>query len=339
MMRLKTFFRHSNIPSARMFWPFCAVFFALCFPVVAQQPGKVPRIGVLMSGSPEARRAVLDAFRQGLRDFGYTEGKNIMIEYRFTEGRDDRLSELAAELVQLKVDIIMTSGIPPALAAKRATTTIPIVVAEASDLVSAGLVASLARPGGNITGTNSLTAELSGKRLELLKEVLPRLSRVGVAWNELNPGALGTWEETQAAASALQLQLLSLPIRDPNNFEAVFSTAVKGGAEALVVIQDTLTNVHRTRIAQLAARSRLPAVYGSTPFVEAGGLISYGSSITGNYRRAAYFVDKILKGAKPADLPVEQPTKFELVINLKAAKQIGVTISPNVLARADKVIR
>jgi putative tryptophan/tyrosine transport system substrate-binding protein len=305
----------------------------------AQQPGKTPRIGVLMSGSPEARRAVLDAFRQGLRDFGYTEGKNIMIEYRFTEGRDDRLSELAAELVQLKVDIIMTSGIPPALAAKRATTTSPIVVAAASDLVSAGLVASLARPGGNITGTNSLTAELSGKRLELLKEVLPRLSRVGVVWNELNPGALGTWEETQAAAKELQLQLLSLPIRDPNNLEVAFTTAIKGGAEALVVIQDTFTNVHRTRIAQLAVRSRLPAVYGSTPFVEAGGLISYGSSITGNYRRAAYFVDKILKGAKPEDLPVERPTKFELVINLKTAKQIGLTIPPNVLARADRVIR
>jgi putative ABC transport system substrate-binding protein len=305
----------------------------------AQQPVKTPRIGVLMSGSSEARRAVLDSFRQGLRDFGYTEGHNIVIEYRFDEGRDERLSDLAAELVQLKVDLIVTSGIPPALAAKRATTTIPIVVAAASDLVSTGLVASLARPGGNITGTNSLTAELSGKRLELLKELVPRLSRVGTLWNQLNPGAVGTWEETQAAAKELQLHLLSLPVRDPNNFEAAFSTAVKGGAEALVVIQDTLTNVHRTRIAQLAARSRLPAVYGSTPFVEAGGLISYGSSITGNYRRAAYFVDKILKGAKPADLPVERPTKFELVINLKTAKQIGLTISPHVLARADRVIR
>jgi putative tryptophan/tyrosine transport system substrate-binding protein len=305
----------------------------------AQQPVKTPRIGVLMSGSPETRRAVLDAFRQGLRDFGYTDGRNIVIEYRFTEGKDERLADLASELIQLKVDVIVTSGIPPALAAKRATTTIPIVVAAASDLVSAGLVASLSRPGGNITGTNSLTAELSGKRLELLKEVLPRLSRVGALWNQLNPGAIGSIGETQDAARALQLQLLSLPVRDPNDLEVVITTAVKGGAEALVVIQDTLTNVHRTRIVQLAARSRLPAVYGSAPFAEAGGLISYGSSITGNYRRAAYFVDKILKGAKPEDLPVERPTKFELLINLKTAKQIGLTIPPNVLARADRVIR
>jgi putative ABC transport system substrate-binding protein len=292
-----------------------------------------------MSGSPEARRAVLDAFRQGLRDFGYTEGRNIAIEYRFSEESDERLSDLAAELVQLKVDVIMTSGIPPALAAKRATTTIPIVVAAASDLVAAGLVASLARPGGNITGTNSLTAELSGKRLELLKEILPRLSRVGALWNQLNPGAIGSLGETQDAARVLRLQIISLPVRDPNDLEVAFTTAVKGGADALVVIQDTLTNVHRTWIAQLAARSRLPAVYGLTPFVEAGGLISYGSSITGNYRRAAYFVDKILKGAKPADLPVERPTKFELVINLKTAKQIGLTMPPNVLARADNVIK
>jgi putative tryptophan/tyrosine transport system substrate-binding protein len=316
-----------------------ALLLALGFPAEAQQLGKTPRIGILMFGSPEARRAVLDAFRQGLRDFGYIEGQNIVIDYRFTEERDERLSDLAVELVQLKVDVIVTSGIPPAAAAKRATTTIPIVVAAASDLVSAGLVASLARPGGNITGTNSLTADLSGKRLELLKEILPRLSRVGALWNQLNPGAIGTWEETQAAARALRLQLLSLPVRDPNDLEVAFTAAVKGGAEPLVVIQDTLTNVHRTRIAELAARSRLPAVYGSTPFVEAGGLISYGSSITGNYRRAAYFVDKILKGAKPADLPVEQPTKFELVINLKTAKQIGLNIPSHVLLRADKVIK
>jgi ABC-type uncharacterized transport system substrate-binding protein len=309
------------------------------FLVEAQQAKKVPRIGVLMSGSPEPRRAVLDAFRQGLRDVGYTEGQNIVIEYRFTEERDERLSNLAAELVQLKVDVIVTSGIPPALAAKQATTTIPIVVAAASDLVSAGLVASLARPGGNLTGIDSLTAELSGKRLELLKEVLPRLSRVGVIWNQLNPGAIGSWEETQAAALALRLQFLPLPVRGSNDLEGAFTTAVKGGAEALVVIQDTLTNVHRTRIAQLAARSRLPAVYGSTPFVEVGGLMSYGSSITGNFRRAAYYVDKILKGTKPADLPVERPMKFEFFINLKTAKQIGLTIPPNVLARADKVIK
>jgi putative tryptophan/tyrosine transport system substrate-binding protein len=247
-----------------------ALLFALCTSADAQQAKKVPRIGVLMSGSPEPRRAVLDAFLQGLRDVGYTEGQNIVIEYRFTEERDERLSNLAAELVQLKVDVIVTSGIPPAFAAKQATTTIPIVVAAASDLVSAGLVASLARPGGNLTGIDSLTAELSGKRLELLKEVLPRLSRVGVIWNQRNPGAIGSWEETHAAALALRLPLLSLPVRGPDDLEAAFTTAVKGGAEALVVIQDTLTNVHRIRIAQLAARSRLPAVYGSTPFVEVG---------------------------------------------------------------------
>jgi ABC-type uncharacterized transport system substrate-binding protein len=320
-------------------WLLATGFLATASLAGAQQAKKVPRIGVLMSGSPEPRRAVLDSFRQGLRDFGYTEGQNIVIEYRFSEERDELLSDLAVELVQLKVDVIVTSGIPPALAAKQATTTIPIVVAAASDLVSAGLVASLARPGGNLTGINSLTAELSGKRLELLKEVLPRLSRVGVIWNQLNPGAIGSWEETQAAALALRLRLLSLPVRGPDDLEAAFTTAVKGGAEALVVIQDTLTNVHRTRIAQLAARSRLPAVYGSTPFVEVGGLMSYGSSITGNYRRAAYYVDKILKGTKPADLPVERPMKFEFFINLKTAKQIGVTIPPNVLARADRVIK
>jgi putative ABC transport system substrate-binding protein len=291
-----------------------------------------------MSGPLEPRRAVLEALRQGLRDLGYTEGQNVVIEYRFSEGRDERLRDLAAELVRLKMDVIVTAGIPPALAVKRATTAIPIVVAGASDLVGAGLVASLARPGGNLTGTSSLTAELSGKRLELLKEVLPRLSRVGALWNQLNPGAVGTWEETQAAARVLRLQLLPLPVRSPDNLEGAFTTAVKGGAEALVVIQDTLTIAHRMRIAQLAARSRLPAVYGSNEFVEAGGLMGYGANQPDLFRRAATFVDKILKAAKPADLPVEQPTKFELVVNLKTAKALGVTIPRSILVRADHVI-
>ncbi len=306
----------------------------------AQPPGKSPRIGVLMSGSLEPHRAVLEAFRQGLRKLGYTEGQNILIEYRFSEGREERLPDLAAELVQLKVDVIVTAGIPAALAAKRVTATIPIVVAGASNLVGAGLVASLARPGGNLTGTDSLTADLSGKRLELLKEVLPKLARVGALWNQFNPGAIGTWEETQAAARALRLQLLSLPVRGPDELEGAFTTAVKGGAEALVVIQDTLTIAHRIRIAQLAARSRLPAVYGGSQFVETrGGLMSYGASQAELFRRAAIFVDKILKGAKPADLPVEQPTKFELVINLKTAKALGLTIPASVLFKADQVIQ
>ncbi len=206
-------------------------------------------------------------------------------------------------------------------------------------MVGAGLVASLARPGGNLTGTDSLTADLSGKRLELLKDVLPKLARVGALWNPFNPGAIGTWEETQAAARALRLPLLSLPVRGPDELDGAFTTAVKGGADALVVIQDTLTIAHRMRIAQLAARSRLPAVYGGSQFVEAGGLMSYGTSQAELFRRAAIFVDKILKGVKPADLPVEQPTKFELVINLKTAKALGLTIPASVLFKADQVIQ
>ena len=317
----------------------CAMLFALCVSVRAQQPTKVPRIGYLSPNSPSTNPARIEAFRKGLRDLGYIEGKNILIEYRNAEGKLDRLLELAAELVRLKVDIIVTSSPAPTRAAKEATVTIPIIFAQDGDPVASGFVASLARPGGNITGLSTLAPELSGKRLELLKEVVPKLSRVAVLGTSTSPSTAPTLKETELAAGAFKIQLQYLDVLDAKDIETAFRAAGKGRADAVLVLAGPVIFFQRTQIAKLAVKSRLPAIYPQTEFTEAGGLMYYGANTPDMYRRAATYVDKILKGAKPGDLPVEQPTKFELIINLKTAKQIGLTIPPNVLARADRVIR
>jgi putative ABC transport system substrate-binding protein len=315
---------------------------ALIFPLVsvaeAQQAGKAPRIGYLLDGSSSSAADRVDTFRDGLRELGYVEGKNIVIDYRYAEGRFDRFPELAAELVRLKVYVIVAVSTVAARAAKNATRTIPIV-ALSGDPVETGLVASLARPGGNVTGLASLAPELSTKRLELLKEIVSKVSLVAVLWNPNGPAPVLAFKETQLAAKRLGLLLQSLEARSPDDFESAFGGAIRERASALLVISDPLTNTHQRRIAELAAKNRLPAIYPIREFVQAGGLMAYAPDRLEQYRRVAYYVDKILKGAKPADLPVEQPTKFEFVINLKGAKQIGLTIPPNVLARADKVIR
>jgi putative ABC transport system substrate-binding protein len=307
----------------------------------AQQPTKIPRIAYLTGASLSAMSARTEAFRHGLRELGYVEGKNIVIERRYAEGKRDRLSALAAELVRLKVDVIVTAGSLPTRTAKEATVTIPIVMAQDNDPVGSGVIASLARPGGNITGLSTLSPEISGKRLELLKEIVPRLSRVAVFGNSTNPGNAQALRETELAAAAFGVQLQYLDVLDPKDIEAAFQTASKGRPDGALVLQSAgaVLNSHRTRIVELGVKSRLPAIYYAAEWVEDGGLMTYGVSFTDLYRRAATFVDKILKGAKPAELPVEQPMKFELVINLKTAKQIGLTIPPNVLARADKVIK
>jgi putative tryptophan/tyrosine transport system substrate-binding protein len=307
-------------------------------PVEAQQPKKVPRIGFMIGTSPSTIPDRIEGFRQGLRDLGYVEGKNVVIEYRVAEGKVERLPNLLAELVRLKVDVIVTGGIVNH-AAKQATTTIPIVIAFDGDPVGNGLVASLARPGGNITGLSALYPELSGKQLELLKETVPRLSRVVVIGELNNPGNSEVLRETELAAKAFGVKLQSLDVRDLKDIETAFRAASKARANAVIVLAGTIVLVHRAQITTLAIKSRLPAMYPRPEFVEDGGLMTYGPSIADLYRRAATYVDKILKGAKPADLPVEQPMKFEFVINLKTAKQIGLTIPPNVLARADRVIK
>jgi len=300
----------------------------------AQKPAKIFRIGVLRPGAlPDAE---LEAFLQGLRELGYIEGKNIIIEPRFAEGRVDRFRDLVAELIQLKVDIIVTPGALQIRAAKEATSTIPIVMVNVGNPVGSGLVASLARPGGNVTGLTTITADLRGKRLELLKEAVPKLFRVAVLWN---PDAPGGREETEIAAPLLGLKLQLLEVRGPEDLDGAFRAAARERSQALVVLRNPVALNERKRIADLAIKSRLPAMYDEREFVESGGLMSYGTNIADLNRRAAFYVDKILKGTKPADLPVEQPKKFELVINLQTAKQIGLTIPPNVLARADRVIR
>jgi putative ABC transport system substrate-binding protein len=316
-----------------------ALLFALSFPAEAQQPGKVPTLGFLSSRSAGAEKSRLDAFRQGLQELGYLEDKSILIEQRYAGGKFDRLPELAADLVRLNVDILVVTGTPAAHAAKSATRAIPIVIGNAGDPVGTGLVASLARPGGNITGLSAINTELAGKRLQFLKEVLPRLSRIGVIWNPANPINPLQLKEIQATAPAFGVTLLSFEVRGPDDIDAAFSTIGPERARALIVFADPTLNTHQRQITELAVKTRLPAVYSERGYVDAGGLMSYGTNFEDLYRRAATYVDKILKGAKPADLPVEQPTKFELVINLKTAKQIGLTIPPNVLARADKVIK
>ena len=315
-----------------------AISVMLSFSCEAQQPAKVPRIGFLSATSSSTVSARHEAFRQGLRELGYTEGKNLVIEYRYAEEKLDRLPAFATELVHLKVDAIVSAGSPPTRAAKKATSTIPIIMGFDSDPVGNGLVASLARPGGNITGLATLAPELSGKQLELLKEIVSKLSRVAVLGTSTRT-IHSLREEVELAAGALQLQLQYLDVLGPEDIESVFRAASKARAEAVLVLASPVTNSQRKQIAGLAAKNRLPAIFPTSEFVEVGGLMSYNANITDLFRRSATYVDKILKGAKPADLPVEQPTKFELVINLKTAKEIGLTIPPNVLARADKIIK
>jgi putative ABC transport system substrate-binding protein len=314
------------------------LFLALELSTEAQQPKKVPRIAYL-SSSPIIS-ANTEAFQQGLRDLGYIEGKNIVIEWRFAEGNRDRLRALAAELVRLKVDVIVASDGGDTRAAKEVTATIPIVMAQTDDPVASGFVASLARPGGNITGQSTLSPELSGKRLELLKEVVPKLSRVAVFGTSSSPGDTPVLSETKLAAAALGVNLQYVDVLSSKDFDSAFRTATKGRAEAVLwLVSGAVRGNRYPQIAELAVKSRLPAIYSSRQYVLDGGLISYGVHTPDLNRRAAIFVDKILKGAKPADLPVEQPTKFELVINLKTARQIGLTIPQSVLYRADKVLK
>jgi putative tryptophan/tyrosine transport system substrate-binding protein len=323
---------------------FGAMLFALCVPANAQQPGKIFRIGFL-DGSTAAGMAVLvDAFRQELSKLGWIEGKNLIIEYRFAENKGaDRLTELAEELVRLNFDLIVTTGDPGASAAKKATTTIPIVLPNAVDPVGVGLVASLARPGGNVTGLSSLAVELNTKRLEILKDGVPKLARVGLLWPSGGASIAATdaqLKELRAAAAALKLKLEEIETQfDAKGLENAFQTAKQKRVDAMMTITSRRFFGERKRIIELAAKPRLPAIYSQKEYVEAGGLMSYGANYDDLYRRAAVYVDKILKGAKPADLPVQQATKFEFVINLKAAKQIGLTLSPEFLARANQVLK
>jgi putative ABC transport system substrate-binding protein len=309
----------------------CAMLFALYFSAEAQQPAKIPRIGYLA-----ATAARIEAFRQGLGELGYVEGKNIVIEYRFPEGN---WRARVAELVSLKVDVIVTGGSNGTRAAKETTSTIPIVMAQDPDPVGNKFVASLARPGGNITGLSSLAADLAGKRLELLKEILPKVSRVIVFGTSTFPGNAQALTEIELAARTFGVKVQYLDVLGPKDIETAFREANKGRADAVLVVGGSVFFSQLTQVVELAAKSRLPAVYHQREYVEAGGLMSYGVNVADLYRRAATYVDKILKGRKPADLPVEQPVKFEFIVNLKAAKQIGLTIPPNVLARADRVIR
>jgi putative tryptophan/tyrosine transport system substrate-binding protein len=321
----------------------CAMLFALCAVAEAQQTKKVPSVGFLLqrvSPTPTTPDPFVNAFRQGLRDLGYIEGKNILVEYRYAEGKRERTPSQVAELVQLKVDVLVVRSLSAIRVAKQATKTIPIVMVTTQDPVATGLIDSLARPGGNITGLTGLTRELSGKRLELLKEAVPGISRVGVLTDADSSAVAIAFKDYEAAARALKIQFLSLEVRGPNpDYEGAFQAAAKGRASAIIAVSGPLATSYQKRIADLAIKNRLPSMHEESQYVEAGGLMSYSSSDMESFRRAATYVDKILKGAKPADLPVEQPTKFELVINLKTAKQIGLTIPPNVLARADKVIK
>ena len=305
----------------------------------AQQPKKVPRIGYLSANPRSINPARIDAFRQGLRELGYTEGKNIIIEWRFAGADPDRLRTFAAELVRLPVEIIVTAGPVSTHSAKQATAAIPIVMAFHDDPVGSGVAASLARPAGNVTGLATLAPEISGKQLELLKEIIPKLSRVAVLGNASQPGTPQALREINLAADASGIKVQYLEIPDQKDIEIAFRTASKERSDAVLVLSTAILFSHRRQIVELAVTSHLPAIYNRPEYVEDGGLVTYGVSIPDLYHRAATYVDKILKGAKPADLPVEQPKKFELIINLKAAKQIGLTIPPNVLARADKVIR
>jgi putative ABC transport system substrate-binding protein len=312
---------------------------ALCSSAAAQQPKKIPRIGYLTGASLSGQLARTEAFRQGLRELGYVEGNNIVIEWRYAEGKFDRLPALAAELVRLKVNIIVTGGSNITSAAKQATSTIPIVMTNDGNPVANGFVASLSRPGGNITGLSALRPEISGKQLELLKEIVPGLSRVAVLGNSTSPANVQILREIELTAKGFGVRPQFLDVLDSKDIETAFRAASKGRAEAVLAVGSSILNSHRTQVIELAVKSRLPAIYNQRLYVEDGGLMTYGANLLDLDRRAATYVDRILKGAKPADLPVEQPTKFEFIINLKAAKQIGLTIPPNVLVRADRVIK
>jgi putative ABC transport system substrate-binding protein len=312
--------------------------FALSSSSYAQQAGKIPRVGILGSVSASGSATRIEALRSGLRDLGYAEGKNIVFEFRWAETNYDRLPELAAELARLNVDVLVTHGVPGSLAAKRATTTIPIVMTNVGDAVAVGLIASLARPGGNITGISFFNPELSAKRLELLKEAVPRARQVAVLLNPKNPIKELILQAMEVTARSMNMELQKFELRGFNELENVFSVMTKSHVDALTVIEDPLLNDNARAIADLAAKKQIPST-GGLEIAEAGGLMAYGVNIPELWRRSAVFIHKILKGTKPADLPVEQPTKFELIINLKTAKHIGLTFPPNLLARADRVIR
>jgi ABC-type uncharacterized transport system substrate-binding protein len=320
------------------FMALCSLIVALCASAEGQQT-TVARIGVLGGASAAANAGRIEAFRQGLRELGYTDGKNILIEERWAEGKLDRLPALASDLLRKKAEIIVSAGPTVTRALKQAKVTIPIVMSFDDDPVGSGFVASLARPGGNITGLSTLSPDLSGKQLELLKEIVPKLSRVAVFGSLNHPGTAQSIKEIELSAAAFAAQISYKELRSPQDISTAFGAARSGRADAALVLTSVITNSHQKEIVELAVRHRLPAIYYTAEWVEAGGLLTYGASFPDLFRRAATYVDKILKGAKPGDLPVEQPKKFQLMINLKAAKQIGLTIPPQVLARADKVIR
>ena len=317
----------------------CAMLVVFCLRAEAQQPNKLPKIGFLIVPSKAFFADRVEAFRQGLNDLGYIEGKNILIDYRYADGNLDRLPELARELVGINVDIIVTTANQGAVAAQNATRSISIVFTAVQDPVAGGIAASLARPGGNATGLSILAPELGGKRLEILKESVPKIRRVAFMWSPGPKGISDAVESTYSTAKDLGLQLTAVQVRDFKDFEKGFAAALAQRVDGLLTNPSSVLNTHRARILEFALQNRLPAMYAAPEFVDGGGLMSYAPSYEDQFRRAATYVDKILKGAKPADLPVQQPTKFELVINLKTAKQIGLTIPPNVLARADRVIK
>jgi ABC-type uncharacterized transport system substrate-binding protein len=306
--------------------------------VTAQSPAKAARIGVLVNGTASTSAASYEAFRQGLNELGYVDGRNIVIEYRYAEGKPERFPALAAELVRLKVDLIIANGDQGIRAAKQASQTIPIVVAVAGDLVGSGHVASLARPGGNITGQTAFFVELSAKRLELLKTAFPKVSRVAILWNSNNAANVAGLKESEGAARVLRIELVPLDVRRSDDFASAFPAVLRARADALIAGGDAVLMTQRARIIDFAAKNKLPAMYGNQEYMDAGGLMYYGPNIADMYRRAATYVDKILKGAKPGDLPVEQPTKFELVVNAKTAKALGLTFPQSFLQRVDRVI-
>jgi putative ABC transport system substrate-binding protein len=325
--------------SKPLFWLLTTVLLITSPFAQAQQPARIPRIGILINTPASVQSAQVEAFRQRLRELGYVEGNNILIEYRYADGKLERLPDLATELVRLKVDVIVASAPRAVFAAKKASATIPIVFAVATDPVGLGLVSSLARPGGNITGLSLMAPDLDGKRLELLKEAFPKVARVAFLWFPGAPTGNLSLKEMEAAAKALGVKLLSLEVQSLDDFESAFARAKRDGAQALLTTPHSLINTQQRQVLDFAAKNRMPAMYHASDFVEAGGLMSYGPNQADLWRRAADYVDKIFKGAKPADLAVEQPKKFEFIVNLKAAKQIGLTIPPSVLARADNVIK